>query len=200
MMKKICFTFLLLEFTSLLFCQNLDIKWLRSIYFNRNPSLDQTFIHVTNSVEPISWAMPLAHIGFGLLKKDKIICNKGFYLATSILTSAILSTSSKYLIDRNRPFETYPDIVQLSSAGSPSFPSGHTSAAFNTAMSMTLLYPKWYVGVPLFTYASLASYSRMHLGVHYPSDVLGGMITGAGSAWLSQYLYKKWFAKYPTKR
>jgi membrane-associated phospholipid phosphatase len=63
--------------------------------------------------------------------------------------------------------------------------------AFATATSLSLVCPKWYVILPSFTYASLMGYSRMYLGVHYPSDVLIGALIGSGSAYLSHYIYKK---------
>jgi undecaprenyl-diphosphatase len=97
----------------------------------------------------------------------------------------------KYSINRTRPFITYPDIMKKSGAASPSFPSGHTSGAFATATSVSLAYPKWYVIVPMFSWAGAVGYSRMDLGVHYPSDVLAGALVGAGSAWLTYYVNKK---------
>ena len=80
---------------------------------------------------------------------------------------------------------TYPDIFKKAKAGSPSFPSGHTSSAFATATSLSLAYPEWYVIVPSFAYAGTVAYSRMHLGVHYPSDVAAGALIGAGCAYLT---------------
>jgi membrane-associated phospholipid phosphatase len=65
-------------------------------------------------------------------------------------------------------------------------PSAHTSSAFATATSLSLAFPKWYVVVPSFVWASSVGYSRMHLGVHYPSDVLVGALVGSGSAFLTQ--------------
>jgi undecaprenyl-diphosphatase len=55
---------------------------------------------------------------------------------------------------------------------------------------ISLNYPKWYVIVPSFAWAGLAGYSRMAIGMHYPSDVLMGAVVGAGSAYLIYKLKK----------
>ena len=100
----------------------------------------------------------------------------------------------KHTINRKRPFETYSDIEQATSSLGKSFPSGHTSLAFATATSLSVAYPKWYVIAPSFVWAGAVGYSRMHLGVHYPSDVFAGAIIGSGSAYLS-YKANKWINK-----
>ncbi len=74
------------------------------------------------------------------------------------------------------------------------FPSGHTSLAFAIATSLSLKYPKWYVIAPSYVWACSVGYSRMNLGVHYPSDVLAGAVLGAGSAFLT-YKLNEWFWK-----
>jgi undecaprenyl-diphosphatase len=97
----------------------------------------------------------------------------------------------KYTFDRDRPFITYPDITKKSGAGSPSFPSGHTSSAFALATSLSLTYPKWYVIASSYTWAGTVAFSRMDLGVHYPSDILAGALVGGGCAWLTHVVNKK---------
>ena len=105
----------------------------------------------------------------------------------------------KRIIDRPRPFITYSGyIIPRSGAGDPSFPSGHTSMSFSIATSLSISYPKWYIIAPSMLWASAVGYSRMNLGVHYPSDVLAGAILGAGSAWLT-YKVNQWM-KYPIKK
>jgi membrane-associated phospholipid phosphatase len=175
------------------FSQNLDIDLLRKINLERNPALDPTYKFITNSVSPIGLGAPLIVTSIGFIQNDKSIKNKGIFIGGTLLTSAIVTTTLKFAIDKDRPFVTYPDIQKLTSAGSPSFPSGHTSEAFATATSLSIAFPKWYVIAPSFIWASAAGYSRMHLGVHYPSDVLVGALIGSGSAWLCHELNKRYF-------
>lgn len=189
-MKKILLFLLLLQ-TVTIYSQNLDIRILRHINVNRNERLDGAFTTITNSVAPISIAAPILVFGTGLIEKDKTIQQKGLMMGASFLTATIISTGMKHAINRTRPFVTYPDIQKVASGGSPSFPSGHTSDAFATATSLSLAFPKWYVIAPSYVYASAVGYSRMHLGVHYPSDVLAGAIIGVGSAYLC-YKAQKW--------
>ena len=173
--------------------QNLDIDLLRKINIERNAALDPAFKLITNSVSPIGLGAPLIVTTIGFIQKDQTLQNKGYYIGATLLTSALITTSLKFAIDKDRPFVTYPEIQKLTSAGSPSFPSGHTSEAFATATSLSLAFPKWYVIAPSFIWASAAGYSRMHLGVHYPSDVLVGALIGSGSAWLCHELNKRYF-------
>lgn len=189
-MKKILLFVLLFQALAL-YSQNTDIRILRQINLNRNERLDGAFTTVTNSVSPISIAAPILVFGTGLIGKDKNIQQKGLVMGASIILAATISTTLKHTINRTRPFDTYPDIQKAASGGSPSFPSGHTSDAFSTATSLSLSFPKWYVIAPSYTYAAAVGYSRMHLGVHYPSDVLAGAVIGAGSAFLC-YKAQKW--------
>jgi len=183
--------FLLLFLPVTLFSQNLDIRILRQINEHRNVHLDGTFKAISNSVSPISIGAPILIFGTGLIENNQELKQKGLMIGASFLATTVFATTLKHAVNRTRPFETYPDIQKLSAGGSSSFPSGHASDAFSTATSLSLAFPKWYVIAPSFTYATLVGYSRMHLGVHYPSDVLAGAIVGAGSAFLC-YKAQKW--------
>lgn len=185
------------NFIGLLFCvsfinaQNIDINILRDINVNRNTSLDPAFKGITNSALPISVATPLIIYSVGLMKKDSTIKNQALFIGETFLVSAFITTALKYSIQRDRPFNTYPDIERGTSGPGFSFPSGHTSVAFATATSLSMEYPKWYIIAPSFVWASTVGYSRMHLGVHYPSDVVAGAIVGSCSAYVS-YKVNKW--------
>ena len=194
MIKYVQLIFILVLATNLM-AQNMDIVFLRKINVDRNTKLDQAFIVITNSDSPVSLAVPSGFLIAGLIKKDSTLINKGLYIGGSLVVSSIITTGLKYSIKRDRPFVTYPDIVKLSPAGSPSFPSGHTSMAFSTATSLSLAVPKWYVIVTAHLWAGAVGYSRMHLGVHYPSDVFFGALIGSGSAvgcfYLNNWLKEK---------
>jgi membrane-associated phospholipid phosphatase len=179
------------------FSQNLDIELLRKINVSRNQKFDKTFQIITHSDNPVIFAGPLSVLATGLITKDKLTIQKGMVMGGTLCLNGILTVGMKYGFNRSRPFVTYPEIQKLSGAGSYSFPSGHSSSAFAFATSISLAYPKWYVVGPSFVWAGLVGYSRMHLGVHYPSDVVVGALLGIGSGFLMHYIGKNVLSEYP---
>lgn len=173
------------------FSQNTDIDILKNINLNRNKNLDNAFKTISNTVAPASFIMPLGVIGVGLIKHDSTITNKGIYIGASLALSAGITVGLKYAINRPRPYVTYPSIDNAAYQADPSFPSGHSSFSFSIATSLSLAFPKWYVIAPSFLWACSVGYSRMDLGVHYPSDVLAGGVIGAGTSYLC-YKANKW--------
>ncbi len=170
--------------------QNADIRLLRSIYNNRYASLDHGMYVWSQTTYPISIAVPLGLFTAGAIRHDKEMMLKSAEVGTGIVAALALNTAIKYIVQRPRPYETYPDIVPYHTEDSPSFPSGHTAAAFATATSLTLAYPKWYIAVPAYVWASGVGYSRLQLGVHYPSDVLCGALIGTGAAVANHYVHR----------
>jgi membrane-associated phospholipid phosphatase len=170
--------------------QQADIQLLRYLNSNHNASADPIFKTVTNSVFPIAFAVPAVVTSLHLIKKDSANKQRAIIIGGTLIISSAVTGILKYSIQRERPFVTYPDIKHITPEDSYSFPSGHTSTAFALATSVTIAYPKWYVAAPAYLWASSAAYSRMRLGVHYPSDVLAGALIGSGSAWLCYKLNK----------
>lgn len=83
----------------------------------------------------------------------------------------------KNLIARPRPFHTYLDILPLDHPGDLySFPSGHTLASFCAAAACFGYYRK--AGIACGVLAVLIGFSRLYVGVHYPTDVLCGALLG----------------------
>jgi undecaprenyl-diphosphatase len=86
------------------------------------------------------------------------------------------------LVDRPRPFVAHPHAVHLFAhhAADPGFPSDHTTAAFAIGVALLLRFRTW--GAITLAFATLLAVARVGLGVHYPTDVLGGAALGTLSA------------------
>ena len=120
----------------------------------------------------------------------------GFLLACGICATGVVNNLiQKNIFDRARPFTEDGALVDfINSIGmelpdSPSFPSGHTFSSFCSAMILTLAFKK--KGAWSFIPATLISLSRVFLCVHYPTDVLAGMIIGCGVG-VATYFIGKW--------
>jgi membrane-associated phospholipid phosphatase len=167
------------------FTQNFDINLLKTINENESNFKNNFFNAASQSVIITGIAAPLGVLTAGIIKHDKKLQKDAAWMVGGYILNAVVTQGMKRIVQRDRPFVTYSFIIKRADGGGYSFPSGHTSAAFCTATSLSLLFPKWYVIAPSYLYASVVAYARMYQGVHYPTDVLAGAIVGAGCAWLS---------------
>jgi 4-amino-4-deoxy-L-arabinose transferase-like glycosyltransferase/membrane-associated phospholipid phosphatase len=114
-----------------------------------------------------------------------------------ILGDTLLINVLKQTIGRPRPFSTLQDIHLLVGKGaSASFPSSHASTWFAAAVTCLFFYRRWAPAVAVT--GALVAFSRVYVGVHYPSDVLGGAILGAGYATALLYSLNRgwqWFSR-----
>ena len=99
----------------------------------------------------------------------------GIYCAVSmILTFLIVNCAIKSLVARTRPYDLFTEIQILAHAEHDfSFPSGHSANSFAVAWILFRMTKKQY-GVPAVILAALIAFSRLYVGVHYPTDVLAG--------------------------
>jgi membrane-associated phospholipid phosphatase len=179
--------------STIISAQNADINLLRSI--NSNTATIGYSKFISNTTTYVSFGVPVIMGAVALLDKDDDLLKNAIYIGVSIGVGGVLTQVIKYSVNRPRPITLNdPTITAYEGERDLSFPSGHVSLAFSTATALCLKYPKWYVIVPSSLWACSVGYSRMNLGVHYPSDVVAGAILGAGSAWVT-YKINDWFWK-----
>lgn len=100
----------------------------------------------------------------------------------------------KPLIGRIRPFIVNPTVALLvKPPQDASFPSGHTAASFAAAFALLAVKdPLW---KPAMGLAIVMAFSRLYLYVHWPSDILGGILVGVvagwGGTWVARRLFRK---------
>lgn len=111
--------------------------------------------------------------------------------ASLLLEFVILNLTIKPLAGRIRPYEVIQGLTCVTAIPHDfSFPSGHTGCCFAVASVIYLRMPKWY-GIPAVAIAALVGFSRLYLGVHYPSDVLVGMLIGLAAGYFIHWTFSR---------
>lgn len=165
---------------------SIDVKVFR-FFNNINSSFVNSLVNITNnSIIPVGIGTPLIMYVTSRVNENSYDENSSVLLGLSEVTNSIFTQGIKHIVKRKRPSRTLSNVLLNDTnyeKNTYSFPSGHASASFTIATSLTLRYPDDPVLITgLYTYATLVSLGRIYWGVHYPSDILTGMLIGAGSA------------------
>ncbi|MDN3547261.1 phosphatase PAP2 family protein [Mucilaginibacter aquaedulcis] len=170
--------------------QQWDDRIMIDLQNQRTPEQTGIFLFLSNTHLYGDIGVPAGLLVGGIIGNDKQMRQNSLYVASSTVLTTGLTYLIKHIVKRPRPFVQNLNITPVYRAGSTSFPSGHTSSSFSTATALSRAYPKWYVIAPAFLWAGSVSYSRMYLGVHYPTDVAAGAALGVGSTFILQSLKK----------
>jgi undecaprenyl-diphosphatase len=168
--------------------QRFDDNIMLNLAAHRTPEQTRIMLFMTHTIKYGDYGVPAALLIGGIIRNDSQMRQNALYVGSSTAITMGATLLLKHLIKRRRPFVQNLKIVAVYTAGSTSFPSGHASSSFATATALSSAYPKWYVIAPAMLWAGSVSYSRMYLGVHYPTDVAAGAILGSGAALLLQPL------------
>ncbi len=112
---------------------------------------------------------------FLIFKKTR---KTGFSMGLALISGLIIGNLIlKNAVGRIRPYDLNPDFnLLIKSLSDFSFPSGHTLASFESATVLMIRDKRF--GIPALVLAILVAFSRLYLYVHYPTDVLAGMVLG----------------------
>ncbi len=171
-------------------------EWIQSI---QNDFLDALMVGITTLGNAGAIFIVLG-LGLFITKKYR---KAGFAVIVALLVMLICNDLFlKEFFARPRPFnlfETdpqkyaqwgsvyiYPELVHKPS--SFSFPSGHTSSAF--AAAIALLWHNRRLGIPVTIFAALMGFSRIYVEVHYCTDVIAGIVSGAICALIAVLIVK----------
>ena len=151
----------------------------------RNPNLDNIMIFIT-SLGNGGMIWIAATIVLLIPKKTR---KAGIMSAVALLGSLIINNNIvKNIVQRPRPFVTFTDLqIIIPTPSEFSFPSGHTSSSFAAAAVFYRHLPKK-LGLPAVILAGLIGFSRLYVGVHYPTDVIAGVLMGILLSYLAEYL------------
>ncbi len=155
--------------------------------------LDSVFVFITHLGDKGYIWIAMAALLLIFKKTRKI----GVCVAIALIFGVLVGNAAlKPLIARTRPFDARQGIELLINAPKDySFPSGHTLSSFAGA-GVVFWFNKKYA-IPCFVLAFLIAFSRLYLYVHYPTDVLGGVVIGLILSYaayrITQYIFARFF-------
>jgi undecaprenyl-diphosphatase len=144
---------------------------------HRVASLNDPFVWL-GTIDKLGAVWIALAVAVGIWHRRGLWGTVGLALLTALTTLVAdsLSFAVKDLTHRARPFEAHPQIHPLYVVHSSSFPAGHAATAFAGAVLLSFVAPRL---APMFLgLAALIGFSRVYVGVHYPTDVLAGAALG----------------------
>jgi membrane-associated phospholipid phosphatase len=150
----------------------------------RSPGLDRALVGITRSANYSRlWLLIAGAIAACAGRRGRSAAGRG--IVAIVIAAAVANGPAKLLVRRRRPLgRSRPTLIRM--PRSTSFPSGHSAAAFAFATGVCDELPV--LGPVLVPLAGAVAYSRVHTGVHYPSDVAAGSAIGIGSGVLAARL------------
>ena len=146
-----------------------------------SPIMDKIMIFVTKFGDAgIFWSVLAL-----LLLIPKKTRKTGFLMVISLVLGLLFGNIIiKNLVGRTRPFVVFNQPIIIPPPSEYSFPSGHTLCSFESALCLFTL--NKYVGIVATVFASLIAFSRLYLFVHYPTDIIGGIVLAFFTVFLAK--------------
>lgn len=122
-------------------------------------------------------------------------------LTAMVLGLLVTNLTLKPLVSRLRPWVVMEDFVPLVTSGDMnSFPSGHTCAAFAFGVALCAALPQKWAKAAALIAAALMGFSRLYVGVHFPTDVLAGAVVGALCGLVGVWIVRRVIDRYRSRK
>lgn len=170
-----------------LFSEGRILLWIQANL--RNDFLNAVFIPFTHlgDIGIIWFGLGIFFLLFKNTRKGAF-----FALISFGLSALICDGFLKLIVNRLRPFDAIPELMALvERPKGTSYPSGHTTTAFGFSVAFLLNTKKRWTGWLVLAIAVLMGFSRLYVGVHYPSDVAAGLIVGSAVACIVTFVGNK---------
>ncbi len=164
------------------------LRWLKEAF--SHPVLDDIMTFVSALGDKGFFWIALGVLFLLLGMKNRKWLDRGWLVLFSLALNALFcNVLLKPMVDRTRPYDLYGYTPLIPPVGDPSFPSGHTSASFAAATALYAINKKW--GIAAYLFAAVMGFSRLYLGVHFPTDVLAGAVLGIAAAKIVIRIFRK---------
>ncbi len=163
---------------------NWEFELLSAIQMLHHPWLDQIMVFVTSLANHGELWIALGLLFLCFARTRRLGMNVLISIVLGYVTGNLIL---KNLFARSRPCWVRPDVSLLVAAPKDySFPSGHTLVSFEGAVSIFRYKRSW--GIAAIALAAVIAFSRLYLFVHFPTDILGGLVLGTVNAWAGERL------------
>ena len=172
--------------------QAIDLKLLYFVNQRMaSPFFDATMPTVTGSLMWIVLGVVVVTVARLKLRTNQVLLFALLVAVCAGIADGLSFQVFKYLFSRPRPCYTFEDLrIIVGCGGTWGFPSSHATNSMAMAVFTCLVFRKWWTTIG-FAVVLLVSFSRVYLGVHYPSDVLGGIALGAAVAAIVYFSIKR---------
>lgn len=174
---------------------NIDKQWLLALNNDYAAFWDGLMYGFS---EKLTWVPLYLSLIFVIFKKWK---HKGWWIILGlvlciVIADQVASGILKDTVKRLRPsrdpeLENMVELVKNYRGGLYGFVSSHAANSFGLALLASQLFRNRIFTTIIFLWAIINAYSRIYLGVHYPGDILGGIIVGLFAGWVVYWLIKK---------
>lgn len=185
------------------------ISFDRSIFLFLNGSdstfLDGIFLSITKTSTWMPFFLCMLYIVIKNNNARRCLILLGLTVLLVVATDQFSSGLCKPFFHRLRPshdpsMENLVDLVNGHKSGLYSFISGHATNTFAIAVYFSLIFRNKMTTAVLFSWAFLASYSRIYLGLHYPGDIIAGAISGSLIGLIFYYIFNLFVKRYTSHR